>query len=52
MSAETERLRRVHREAVVAAKAVPDFAMRLELLQRCDDMARRIRQIETRAERK
>jgi hypothetical protein len=52
MSAETDRLRRVHREAVDAAKAVPDFAKRLELLQRCDDMARRIRQIETRAERK
>jgi hypothetical protein len=39
-------LRRVHREAVAAAKAVPDFAKRLELLQRCDDMARRIRAIE------
>jgi hypothetical protein len=46
MSAETDRLRRVHREAVVAAKAVPDFAKRLELLRRCDDMARKIRTIE------
>jgi hypothetical protein len=38
-AAETERLRRVHREAVAAAKAVPDFAKRLELLQRCDEGA-------------
>jgi hypothetical protein len=44
--AETERLRRAHREAVVAAKAVPDFAKRLELLQRCDDLAHKIRAIE------
>jgi hypothetical protein len=51
-AAETERLRRAHREAVAAAKTVPDFAKRLELLQRCDEAARRIRQIETRAERK
>jgi hypothetical protein len=51
-AAAIERLRRAHREALAAAKAVPDFAKRLELLQRCDEMARRIRQIETRAERK
>ena len=46
MSAETDRLRRVHREAVAAAKAVPDFPKRLELLQRCDELARKIRAAE------
>ena len=46
MNRETKPLRDRHRAAIAAAKAVPDFAKRLDLLQRCDELARKTRTIE------